>query len=94
MPGPLARGQIAASLPGLALVFRKEDGRRTVSGVGRRPERAAAVADHVADIVPYQGWSRNPPPVPLAIGAEEVDAVFRANLDENLDRCPCSLRHK
>src|SRR5918995_2952313 len=76
MPCPLACGQLAAWQPGLALVFRTEDGRRAVPGVRRRPERAAAIADHVADIVSRQRWTRYSPLFTLIIGAEDVDAIF------------------
>ena len=81
------RLKIAASLPGLALVFRIEDGRRAIPGIRRRPERAAAVADHVADIVSRQRWTEHSPLFALAIGAEEVDAIFRSGKHENIDRC-------
>jgi hypothetical protein len=91
MPGALARGKIAASQPGLTLVLGVEDGRRAILGVGCRPERAAAVADHMADIVPDQGRTRHTPIPAPAIGAEEIDAVFRSDKDKNIDRC--SLRH-
>jgi hypothetical protein len=90
MPGALARGKIAASQPGLTLVLGVEDGRRPVLGIRRRPERAAGVADHMADIVPGQGRTRHTPIPAPAIGAEEINAVFRSDKDKNIDRC--SLR--
>jgi hypothetical protein len=54
MPDPLAGGKFAASLPGLTLVVRSEDSRLAVPRIGRRPECAATIADHVADVVPDQ----------------------------------------